>query len=396
MSSYSCSFPADACEEVPPARAFATLADFIEARLPELLQDWAAARAAEDGRQHALRSLPHTGAELLRSLLADLRGEPGACCGEGPWPCQRSPAAPFRTAAGEHANARVRQGLGIETAIAELRALRFTVSRRWQGAAPPGAAAMDELIRFNDVVDRALDEVVRAESERAGRLLELVRDTLAHRLCAPLGAISHALHAISEEDDDHDGQGHPHRAREIVASADRATARMRASLDGLLALTRRRRHDALPLHCAPACLRALCEQAVGELRAGMPELDIELRLASRIEGRWDRERLGQLLRKLLSNAARHGRGRVVLEAHRDEGLVTLSVFSEGNPIPQRALPTLFDPLRQAPGPARGAGLGLYLCGCIVAAHGGTIRATSCAEGTTVAVVLPVSRTSTGP
>ncbi|WP_196317543.1 hypothetical protein [Burkholderia gladioli] len=99
MSSHSCSFP---------AQAFATLADFIEARLPELLQDWAAARAVEDGRQHAVRSLPHTGAELLRSLLVDLRGD--------------------------HANARMLLGLGIETAIAELGVHRVALIARRRSA----------------------------------------------------------------------------------------------------------------------------------------------------------------------------------------------------------------------------------------------------------------------
>jgi len=75
--------------------------------------------------------------------------------------------------------------------------------------------------------------------------------------------------------------------------------------------------------------------------------------------------------------------------------VTLVVSSEGNPIPERALPTLFDPLTRAGpadrrGTAAGMGLSLYICRCIASAHQGTIGVASSRNGTSFTVRLPCS------
>ena len=64
---------------------------------------------------------------------------------------------------------------------------------------------------------------------------------------------------------------------------------------------------------------------------------------------------------LLTNAVRYGSGQVVIEAGSDDGQMTLVVSNEGNPIPEHALPTLFDPLTRASLPNRtgiAAGIGL--------------------------------------
>lgn len=69
---------------------------------------------------------------------------------------------------------------------------------------------------------------------------------------------------------------------------------------------------------------------------------------------------------LLANANRYGSGGIIVEATSHDGQMTLVVSNEGNPIPENALPTLFDPLRRASlpnsnGPVAGIGLGLYTC-----------------------------------
>ncbi|WP_429556982.1 sensor histidine kinase [Paraburkholderia youngii] len=76
------------------------------------------------------------------------------------------------------------------------------------------------------------------------------------------------------------------------------------------------------------------------------------------------------------------------------------VANEGNPIPERALPTLFDRLTRANppnrgGPAAGIGLGLYICRCIAAAHHGTISVKSSEQGTSFTVQMPCSPSLSG-
>ena len=72
-------------------------------------------------------------------------------------------------------------------------------------------------------------------------------------------------------------------------------------------------------------------------------------LLSNLRDRTSR-RLSQLLANLLTNDVRYGTGPIVVEATGHDGEMTLVVSNEGNPIPERGLPTLFDPLTRA-GPA---------------------------------------------
>ncbi|MEM5381797.1 ATP-binding protein, partial [Paraburkholderia azotifigens] len=102
-----------------------------------------------------------------------------------------------------------------------------------------------------------------------------------------------------------------------------------------------------------------------------------------------------LIVNLLTNAVRYGSGQIVVEARAHDGQVTVVVANEGNPIPERALPTLFDPLTRATSPDRsgmaaGMGLGLYICRCIASAHQGTISVESSDGGTRFTVQIPCS------
>jgi signal transduction histidine kinase len=170
---------------------------------------------------------------------------------------------------------------------------------------------------------------------------------------------------------------------------------MKQMIDDLLIFTRTRLGDALPVSFTPQDMGRICSDAVEEVRASYPDADIELRLVGELEGKWDGSRLSELLVNLLTNAVRYGSGRVVVETGGHDGHVTLVVSNEGNPIPQNALPTLFDPLTRAGpadrrGTAAGMGLGLYICRCIASAHQGTIGVTSSKGVTRFTVCLPCS------
>ncbi len=86
--------------------------------------------------------------------------------------------------------------------------------------------------------------------------------------------------------------------------------------------------------------------------------------------------------------------RLVIEARRDGGIVTLKVRDTGPGIPARVREHLFQPFRSAS--AGGTGLGLAIAAEIVKGHGGVIRlADNEGPGAVFEIVIPTAR-STSP
>jgi signal transduction histidine kinase len=121
-------------------------------------------------------------------------------------------------------------------------------------------------------------------------------------------------------------------------------------------------------------------------------------LKGELLGRWDADRLHEVVSNLLSNALLYGAtDHPVTLAARSDGpsSVVVDVTNRGPEVPASLLPLLFDPFRRGPGGERrssqGLGLGLYIAREIVRAHHGEITVRSSAvEGTTFTVTLPRS------
>jgi two-component system sensor kinase FixL len=96
-------------------------------------------------------------------------------------------------------------------------------------------------------------------------------------------------------------------------------------------------------------------------------------------GIWDRRRLEQVLRNLLSNALKYGEGKPVeISIEGRDANVRLVVRDQGIGIDSPDLQRIFDPFERA-APIEhfgGLGLGLYIVRHIVEAHGGTIEVSS--------------------
>lgn len=141
----------------------------------------------------------------------------------------------------------------------------------------------------------------------------------------------------------------------------------------------------------------LCE-AIREVAAGLSSevstsgSTLSLTAGGRIVGRWDRNRIEQLVRNLLSNALRFGLGRPVeLVAHADAQTATLVVVDHGIGIPKDRQEAVFRPFERAVSSRHfgGLGLGLFICKSIVDALGGELRLVSTpGTGTTITVELP--------
>jgi PAS domain S-box-containing protein len=101
--------------------------------------------------------------------------------------------------------------------------------------------------------------------------------------------------------------------------------------------------------------------------------------ACSVHGRWDRQRLEQVVTNLLSNAGKYGLGRPIrVSVDGDDKVARLVVEDHGIGIAPDAIERLFRPFERIGSvkTATGLGLGLYISAQIVKAHGGVMRVDS--------------------
>jgi sigma-B regulation protein RsbU (phosphoserine phosphatase) len=209
---------------------------------------------------------------------------------------------------------------------------------------------------------------------------------LGHDLRAPLGAISMGIQLMQREA--------PAKA-EILSSMDFTVRRMGRLIDQLLRFARSGTGE-LVLKRELVPLAAICREAIDEASLAHPGHPIEFECWDEAPGEWDRDRLFQVLRNLLSNALSHGAAGAPVVVSvidcREEAL--LSVANRGRPIPDPFREHLFDPARNGAWP--NDHLGLYIVEEIVRAHGGRIGLTSDVSATVFHVWLPKTGESSAP
>jgi two-component system sensor histidine kinase/response regulator len=229
-----------------------------------------------------------------------------------------------------------------------------------------------------------------AKLEETIRYNDLFAGVLAHDLRNPLGAIMTAAQVALMRQEGRQGDGTAKPISRIISSGQRMT-RM---IDQLLDLTRARAGGGINVEPSEANLTDLCAQAIGEVELAFPHWTVTREASGELDGRWDPDRLLQILSNLVSNAGQHGRPEGVVTVKldgRDPDGVVLEVHN-GGAIPASIMPSLFDPFRGTRSPrdtSRGLGLGLFIVKELTEAHGGTVDVrSSAAEGTTFVVRLP--------
>lgn len=361
------------------------LADFIDANLDLLLSDWRNFARQLDLRRSAVseHALQTSARSLLRQLAAELRtGPQGTGNGEAKHGVTRQ--------AHVHARNRLRAGFTLTEMVAEFCALRANILERWARETDEmGTDAREDLVRFNQALDQALKEAISRYSAGLERARDLFVGILAHDLRTPLGAIAMSAQALMLTDE------LPDRCREAATRIGHSGSRMQRMIDDLLDFTRTRLGSPLPLALSNSDLKDVCARALDEIRAVHPERDFLLECQGRLAGRWDANRLAQLLANLLGNAVQHGAADhpVALRVRRVEDGVIAEVHNRGTPIPPHMRHQIFDPLMRGPrhGIERrrtGLGLGLYIARQIAVAHQGTLTVASSESGTTFTLWLP--------
>jgi signal transduction histidine kinase len=368
-----------------------SLSDFIEANLDALVDDWTgfAAQLMDQGEQLTVDQLQNTARQMLQRVAADMRlsqnGDSQKAKSRGE---SGGGAADVTNAALGHADDRREHGFTLDNLVAEFRALRATVLRRWQQTPLDMPGALEEMVRFNEAIDQLLTVSVRQYSLRASQTRDRFAGVLAHDLRSPLSAISNSTGFLLRDET----LSTP--CMKAVMMIQRSATRMRRMVDDLLDFARTRLGDTLPISISPHDAGRLCRDARDEIESSYPQASIDLSLDGDLGGNWDGDRVSQLLTNLLVNAIQHGQGAVRLLAKGDADSVTVSVSNEGKRIPTLVAAHVFDPLTRTDssperrGTAAGIGLGLYICKCIAQAHGGGIGVDSTDANTVFTVTLP--------
>jgi signal transduction histidine kinase len=247
-----------------------------------------------------------------------------------------------------------------------------------------------QLIAQNLENDAARNSALSAllDERAAGELREQFIAILGHDLRNPLAAVAMTGEVLLRRLTD----------PELVALASRIktnTRRMSALIDDVLDFARARLGGGIGIRMEEVHhLETALIAVVRELQDAQPARTIttDMQVTGKII--CDIDRIQQLASNLLSNALTHGSTDqpVAFSAATNSSELVLSVWNDGEPIPQDSIDKIFAPFwRHSTSANRhGLGLGLHICSQIVQAHKGTIGVTSTREsGTEFRVRLPL-------
>ncbi len=232
----------------------------------------------------------------------------------------------------------------------------------------------DELASLAEAFNAMAANLARNEEQRK----QLLGD-IAHELKTPLAVISGNLEAMI----DNVVEATPER----LASLREESLLLNRLVTDLRDLSLAEAGQ-LPLHIGSVDLAELAKGATAgvQTQAGDQGITLEVELPEALPAVMaDPDRIGQVLRNLLSNALRYtperGTIRVSAEPHMNgSGFVEVTVADTGSGIPAEELPRVFDRFyrvdRSRTRSSGGTGLGLSVAKQLVEAHGGRIWAES--------------------
>ena len=234
-------------------------------------------------------------------------------------------------------------------------------------------------------------ERLRAESEKEKMRANLLR-SVSHDIRTPLTSIMGATSTLLENP----GLSQEEQRTLLEDARDDAQWLIRV-VENLLSITRIGDTQAR-ITKQPEAAEEVLAGAVRKFRKRFPAISVEVRAPEELLiVPMDPILVEQVLSNLLENAALHGihTTHITLAVRRDGGYARFSVRDNGDGIPAKVLPTLFDGgLKHSETSAgdgkRNMGLGLSVCLAIVRAHGGTMEADNLAEGAELSFRLPLS------
>jgi PAS domain S-box-containing protein len=222
---------------------------------------------------------------------------------------------------------------------------------------------------------------------------------ISHELQTPIAIIKGYASTLAREDVSLDPESLRERLAAIEDEADRLS-----HLVGNLLYASRIQAGGLKMERTEIDLGEVTRSVVRRFAARSPSLDIKVRLPSEFPPVLaDRERIEEVLMNLLDNAVKYSpKGQPIRVTGRvTEDEVTISVTDAGQGIPLREQERIFERFQRVENAAnrrtQGAGLGLFICRAIVAAHGGHIWVQSeLGHGATFSFSLPTQHSGELP
>jgi signal transduction histidine kinase len=233
---------------------------------------------------------------------------------------------------------------------------------------------------------RRIEELLalREESRRKDQVLSIV----SHELGNPLAALRASVYLARERSAPSHDQGMQRSLERIDAQVERMT-RLVGDLYDLAAV----QSGQLRLEPSTFDLMKLLREISDSFHGLHPRLHLSVDGPESAWGRWDRQRIDQLVTNLLGNAAKYAgeSADVRVQVERADGALVLSITDNGPGIAPEQLSAIFEPFQRFDERRRatGLGLGLALARQIALLHGGRLWAESrVGAGSTFHVRLP--------
>ncbi len=229
-------------------------------------------------------------------------------------------------------------------------------------------------------------EHMRSELEGKAYVERYVH-TLTHELKSPLAAIRGAAELL-------EGEMPIAQRQRFVGNIQNESARLQQLIERLLNLALVEQRQGLEERLALPLRALLDEQLQAQAaRIESAQLRVENRVAEGIELLGERFLLQQALANLLDNALDFtpSGGLLRFSAETRAGCVELSLFNQGEPIPEYALPRLTERFYSLPRPRTGrksTGLGLNFVQEVANLHGGAVTVGNVPGGVEVRLRLP--------
>lgn len=249
------------------------LSNFIQTHMETILTEWEAfARASEpDGVEMTSTALRDHAQAMLRNIAREMELAQSEQQRQRKSEGREPPVSDEESAASLHGWERHASDFTLVTLSAEFRALRATVLRLWQPHLEHvDGNELEQVIRFNEGIDKALAESISAWAKRTSHLRELFLAILGHDLRSPLASIMLAGSMLARPDMRADA------VRKLALGVTRATGVMNHMINDLIGYTSSRLGGNMPHHAEPCDLLPPLQEAIADATATYPDTCFQL------------------------------------------------------------------------------------------------------------------------